>query len=74
MHGVDDRSRPAADSWERALRTIRSNETLRARSLRLLPSSLATPQRPNGLIRGGAPDERVAFRPTLMLGASCGSH
>ncbi len=68
MHDVDDRARRAANRWERALHAVRSNETLLARSLWLLSSSLAILQRPNGLIRGGALDERAAFRPTLMLG------
>ena len=68
MHSVDDRARRAAHRWERALRAVRSNETLRARSRWLLSSSLAILQRPNCLIRGGALDERAAFRPTLILG------
>ena len=68
MHDVDDRVRRAADRWERALRTVRSNKTLRARSLWLLSSSLVILPRPHGLIRGGAPDARAACRPTLILG------
>ena len=68
MHGVDECSRRAADRWNRALRAVGRKETLRAESLWLLFSSRAILQRPNGLIRGGAPGRSSAFRPTLILG------
>lgn len=45
MHGVDDRFRRAAGRWERALRAVRSNETLRARNLNHQPTASAPPPR-----------------------------